>query len=500
MWLKEIEICNIRCFHQRNKLQLSSKTNIIIGPNNSGKSTLINLVMALQDTSYLSTQDKRHNETQAFVAYQFGETNSSKFNKAFNQVNSRLIRNMGNSRPANMDKHTTITQQQPPFIATRPKHLIVPFLSNRQTSGFREEVNQDTQKKNDGTYSNLYSQVDRLATAGHPDHEKFKKYIMEIIGLQITTTASQNGKKAGFYFNRNNFVSLDQMGSGVAELTAIITALCTETKKIIIIEEPETNLHPTALKSLLSLIRESSLENQFIISTHSNIVVRELGAETETNIIEISKTGHKTTDPSEIRLVPKSPMEHQEILKKLGYEFSDFGLYHGWLFLEESSAETIIKDIIIPNFVPKLSQKIRTFSASGVTNIEPAISEFLRLVTFVHLEPIYKGKLWIYADGDEPGIEVITSIKEKFPYLSKYSGVFKEANFEKYYPSKFSEKTTNVLSIANKRERKAAKKELLLSVIRWTKEEPKDALAAWQESAKEPIEILKRIEKSLEGR
>lgn len=497
MWLKEIELQNIRCFNKRTALKLSPKINIIVGPNNSGKSTIINAVMALQAPQYLDTTDRRHKETHAFVAYQFGETNTSKFSPNFTKASSLLVRKIGSPKPSGFEKYSNISSQTAPFRENRPKHLIVPFLSNRQTSGFREEINQDTQQRNDGTYSNLYSQIDRLVVAGHPHHEKFKKYISEIIGLQITTAASKNGKKAGFYFDENSFVAIDQMGSGIAELSAMITALCTEKKKIILMEEPETNLHPTALKALLGMIRESSENNQFIITTHSNIVVRELGSESETNIMETYKTTEKPTAPSEIRHINRTPIEHQELLQKLGYEFSDMGLYKGWLFLEESSAERIVRDILIPNFAPELEKKLRTYSAGGVDNIEPSLFEFLRLITFVHLEPIYNDKMWIIADGDNSGIKAIEQIKSKFPYLVDKAHSLDKKNFEEYFPCRFQEKASVALSKENKQEKRDAKRELLMEVLEWTKRNTDIAINEWQSSAAEPISRLCDIEKEL---
>ena len=43
--------------------------------------------------------------------------------------------------------------------------------------------------------------------------------------------------------------------------------------KLFLIEEPENDLHPKALKALLELILESSASNQFVISTHSNTLI-----------------------------------------------------------------------------------------------------------------------------------------------------------------------------------------------------------------------------------
>jgi hypothetical protein len=66
-------------------------------------------------------------------------------------------------------------------------------------------------------------------------------------------------------------------------------------------------------------------------------------------------------------------------LEELGYDFFDFDLWRAWLFLEESSAEVLIRDHFIRWFFPELSYKIRTFSAGGSGKIISRFEDFDRL-------------------------------------------------------------------------------------------------------------------------
>ena len=52
-------------------------------------------------------------------------------------------------------------------------------------------------------------------------------------------------------------------------------------------------------------------------------------------------------------------MRREDLLAHLGHELYDYGLYDGWLILEEASAETIIKDYLINWFVPALAGRLR---------------------------------------------------------------------------------------------------------------------------------------------
>ncbi len=288
------------------------------------------------------------------------------------------------------------------------------------------------------------------------------------------------------------------MGDGVSEMVALIVELCLERGKIFVLEEPETNLHPAGLKALLSMIRRVSEQNQFIIATHSNIVVRDLGAEPDTKVFRVYRDGSNYKSPSMVEEVSRTPAAHLALLRELGYEFTDVGLYDGWLFLEESSAETIIADVLIPYFAPGLKGRLRTYSSGGVTNVEPSVAEFQRLVTFVHLQPVYEGRLWVRTDGDDGGKAAVQTLREKFPYLTEKScATFTEAQFEHYYPEHFKPRVAEVLAVQDKREKRKAKAELLQSVLGWTAANREEAFDAWAMSAAEPIALLKFIGEEL---
>jgi hypothetical protein len=85
----------------------------------------------------------------------------------------------------------------------------------------------------------------------------------------------------------------------------LIIYLATAKNKLFLIEELENDIHPEALKQLLELIIEKSDGNQFIITTHSNIVMKYLGACEETKILqvtmELNKDGIPTSSVKDIK-------------------------------------------------------------------------------------------------------------------------------------------------------------------------------------------------------
>jgi hypothetical protein len=69
---------------------------------------------------------------------------------------------------------------------------------------------------------------------------------------------------------------------------------------------------------------------------------------------------------STIKDLGTDPAARVAALSDLGYELYDFNLFDGWLILEESSAERIIRDYLIPWFVPRLT-RVRTIAAGGAS-------------------------------------------------------------------------------------------------------------------------------------
>jgi predicted ATPase len=504
MRILDVRLQGLRCFDDSGIIHLAKNFNIFVGQNNSGKTTLLKGVLEWQGFPFTGADCRLGSRLSACSMTITGLTRSAQLNiRAPNfpadVTYLRVYKGVYQERPdPNRPMVLPVGGNGPAFSMQRPDNLIVPFLSKRTAHGYDQSVNLTIQTDVRGNFSNLYSRIDQLATS-NPRRDIFNKSCREVIGLEITTKASPNGKTAGFYLDEDTFVTLDQMGDGVAEMVALIVELCVERGKVFVLEEPETHLHPRGLKALLSLIRTVSRDNQFLVATHSNIVVRELGVEEEAKVFRVFRDDDTDpTAPSSIEEVPKTPIAHTTLLRELGYEFSDVGLYESWLFLEEASAESIINKVLIPIFVPTLKGKLRTFACDGVTNVQPTVSEFQRLVTFVHLEPAYVGRIWVRTDGDTIGIETARKLRDTFHYLDEQKcTAFSKPQFENFYPENFDDRTKSILAIGDKKQRRQEKAALLLDVLKWTKENPDGARVAWRESAGEPIAMLGLIDKSL---
>src|SRR5258708_2259547 len=286
-----------------------------------------------------------------------------------------------------------------------PRAWIYPFLSKRKVSGYSESVNLSTMLAVEPSLTYIVSKLQRLTAPTFPHYEEFRALTRELLGFEIGVFASGQGQKAGMYVSTYDQVALESMGEGVASILGLAAELTIADGNLFVLEEPENDIHPKALKQLCRAIVEKSRTSQFIVTTHSNVVLRHLGAGPDTRVFAVSG-GLVHRVPTSTCSPVEDPAGRLKVLDDLGYERSDLDLWEGWLSLEESSAERIIRDVLIPRFVPSLSG-VRTLSTRGVSRVEATFDDYDRIFLYAHLEGRYHGRAWVIVDGDEPARAVI---------------------------------------------------------------------------------------------
>ncbi len=81
-----------------------------------------------------------------------------------------------------------------------------------------------------------------------------------------------DGRQCRIVMSRKGFdfdIPAEQIGTGVLEVLTIITNLQERERSILVVEEPGTHLHPQAQKALQRVIVESAKSNQVFVLTHS---------------------------------------------------------------------------------------------------------------------------------------------------------------------------------------------------------------------------------------
>ncbi len=542
MRIKSVEIINLKSY-KNVTLEFSENINLLIGANNSGKSTIIRSVLNLQyhsffpndirsqhSTAKIKTEisDISQSDNLAFLNHQLPnefesangfkilwslhtlDNNQSKEDYLYFNSKHREEKLPHNRVKVTDLKNSEVTLKQFLRFPDREDKIgfIYPFLAKRKNEYLDQNSNREQTYKIQEGLRNLPAKVQKISNHSHPKSKEFVECCDNILGFRIgvigVDQSNTNGIEIGIYTTNNHVIPLKSMGDGVANIVGFIVTLLTEDNKLFLIEELENDIHPQALKKLLDLIVSKASKNQFIISTHSHIVLKYLGVVPKSKIFYLewlpftTEAGQQINIPtSSVYEIKNDPASRIEILEKLGYEFHDFELYEGYILLEESSAESVIRDFLIPNLFPELYNKLKTISANGVNDLELRVRDFGRLFVFIHTNPMYKNRAWVIADGDTSGKEVIQKLRSTFNrWPSDHFLNFSKNDFEEYYPKKFRKEVNAALKLKGEPKRKA-KQELIKKVMTWALKNREEAIQEFNKSAAEVIQVLKQISKSL---
>ena len=504
MKITNIKIKNVRSFIGVHEFELSGSINLIVGRNNSGKSTILHCAQHFQGGKTIALDDKHIGAAVAGVEMQFVAHENDPANKAGLWKYQFQSLNIGVSVNSSGSKSQFNLNQR--LLDREPDNCFYPYLSRRKSVKYVEGVNLANASSITGDFSHLFSKVDRInVPQRQPTYDKYVCACRDIIGFAIAPSHSAGGKHAVYYTENGGEIPISKMGEGVPNMLSLIIDLCEAKNKIFLIEEPENDLHPHALKALLRLIAESSKENQFLISTHSNIVVRQLGAIETAKIFDV-KMQVKENDKSqkvfssEINELTDDPSDRASLLSSLGYELGDFDLWDGWIIFEESSAERIVRDALIPWFADKLRGKIRTFASAGASRVFDNFQDVNGLFVFLHLTEAYKNKVWVVIDDGENERSIIKKLQDTYAPSGWRAEQFRNLakhDFESYYPERFSEEATAALGEGDKQKKRKLKAELFQTVLKWINDDPDTAKTEFEKSAAEIIDLLREIESEL---
>ncbi len=512
MRVSTLHIKNLKGFVDTGRIGLSPTINILVGPNNAGKSTIIKALYLLQpqDRNYpLNYLQKNKRKGTNTISIEIGfDDFDRKYIHAHEQVftDPHLWKRQVNFIIPSKGEYKAIIPSSKndselnvnPILSTEPNNFIYPYFSRRKAVNFNEQIRAENALAVKENLHDLYTKIDRISNPDYPAYQEYKKACKEILGFPVSCSLSANGKQAGIVVSNNEHIALDEMGEGTINILGLLVDICISDDKLFLIEELENDIHPKALKSLLELIIKKSENNQFVISTHSNIITKYLGSTPECKLFQFGMKIKDKMPLTTIKEVNNTPTVRIKVLEDLGYDLYDFELWKAYLILEESSAERVIRDYLIPTFVPTLENKLKTVAAQGVDDIGPRFHDFLRLFVFIHLSSVYKNKAWVYADGDSVGQKTTRELRQKFKtWKPDHFQNFSKPNFENYYPKKWQTRANKALKIQNKKGRFQAKGQLVNDIIDWAKSNKREAKREFKESAMEIIKTLHTLDKKI---
>ncbi|MCX4994309.1 AAA family ATPase [Streptomyces longwoodensis] len=175
----------------------------------------------------------------------------------------------------------------------------------------------------------------------HNDPESWKRLssllerIVPNVG-ELMTPTSQGMFHVAFREMRDGrafFHNLKDVGAGVEQVLLTLVAGLTSSAQTVVLEEPETGLHPAAQRALLTVIQDwARTKRNFFISTHSTVFLDW----SSSDILSVSR------DADGARVNPVSN-NRAEVLHALGVRLSDALSAERLLVLEGKSDELIMQ-------------------------------------------------------------------------------------------------------------------------------------------------------------
>lgn len=499
MRIRSLRVTNFKSIADTGDLPMG-RINLLVGANNVGKSSLLMAIYSLQEgSSSLGTTDETI-RIGAADAELIGTVEAvsegpwkDRVEPDTNQSNFALAIRRGNSFQITIGK-TAFTQ----IPGNEPDAWIYPTLSRRKVYQYDRTIDQAKERSVLPTAQNLTSKVQRASSTGYEGETEYRAACHEMLGFVPIVVSATDGQRIGRRVGQSDSIPIEQMGEGVHSIVGQLCALSLARNKLFLIEELENDLHPNALKALLQLVAQSSEHNQFIISTHSHIVVSLLAGLEDTKVYRVSsEMGSDQLERTKFDLLGDDPSERMALLRDLGYELADFGLFDAWLILEESSMERLIHDHLVPWFAPNLNGRLRTVAADGVNDVKPRFSAYRRLFTYAHLEVAYRRRAWVLVDGDDAGKKVVDELRRSYE-TSWEPSHFVHAEFEALetkYPTELAEEYARITVVG--RDRQDAKKKLLDKLLAWINNDEDRAREWAAESLPEVVRLLQSIDREV---
>lgn len=151
MWITKIILEDVRSF-EKETIELSKGINLLVGPNNSGKSTIAYAALSLQQ-SYLGAQDVRAGKNTGNIDVYVEDGDPKYFN---GQDTTKVALTIDSGRMVGTLKHgQDMGLNQIPSV--EPANFIYPYLSKRKVISYSEQINAQVTNRVSGNLQDLYA-------------------------------------------------------------------------------------------------------------------------------------------------------------------------------------------------------------------------------------------------------------------------------------------------------------------------------------------------------
>lgn len=268
--LKKIKINGLRGFGKEESIEFAlpngkegSGLNIIVGPNNSGKTTITEAV-------------KFYNTNSGNISFSEGKRNKNNRNRIdityIDEDNKETEMHTVKEGGSQVNVIGVVSNQSPYVLPSRRYAEYNMYNYSYAADRYTYMLNSIVNSKNNRT--TILNQYEQRIFDWKRDKIKFDKLLKRIIIDPFDWLIEQNEDGAYFikiiYEDKSIAHTREGMGDGYWSIFTIIDTLYDSKKgDVIVIDEPELSLHPAFQKRVVKLLEEFSKDKQIIITTHS---------------------------------------------------------------------------------------------------------------------------------------------------------------------------------------------------------------------------------------
>lgn len=387
MYIASIQINNYKIFNAPDKINLTPGLNLVVGKNNSGKTAFLEAAsLKFGNNPHRSIKNcpqkgiknplkhseviinfkitgKELNDIHPPVADKPDPISPSirNFFKRFENVEHTLIchstaekspsSHLECSPSLNEELDRTVVHN----ITARVLKKIYSFKAERMTLGESPHGNSSILQPD---ASNLAEVLLNLQSHSYR-FQQFNHYVHAILP-DIHWVSAQPSKDPDIieifvwplepeHDRQDLAIPLSQSGSGVGQVLSILYVVLNSSSSIILIDEPQSFLHPGATRTLIEVLKQSP-QHQFIFSSHSPSVI---SAVSPTSII---KTSIKDYQGNLQSITMQDSRNMGSVLADLGVRLSDVFGYDNILWVEGPTEEKCFP-LIIEKFIIKERMK-----------------------------------------------------------------------------------------------------------------------------------------------
>lgn len=258
--LTNISIENDRGFYGRRDIALATPTGargsgltILVGPNNSGKSTVVAALRLVTGEPKQIDLEHRHQDARLAITI----TNSEGIEKTITNPDLGA---------------TTVIQGQANAYPTSENIRLVP--SRRAWSAYTGHQRMDVQQYWDRAKEQPAEDtffISRLAALTGAQRDAYNILLKELLPeLSSWRIELSRGQTFVLYKTKSGALhAADLFGDGMASLFRLSLALFdSSATQVIVVDEPELSLHPQAQKILASVLSRYAADRQIIITSH----------------------------------------------------------------------------------------------------------------------------------------------------------------------------------------------------------------------------------------